>query len=341
MKYIWLMKSYKILLFIIFIGLNSCSNQDSKVKIGFLADTFKVERWNKDRKYFEEKVKNLGGELLVESAEGNAGRQFQLAQKLINKGIKVLVVVATNSNSAAAIVRLAHKNNVKVIAYARLIKNCDLDYFTTFDIEKIGSLQANYVKKFKPKGNYVLINGDKSDISSKFEHQGVLKSLKSSIANGDIHILYDTFIESWSPKDAEQIMKKIIEFANEPIDAVIVGNDGMATGVYEALSEYGLSGKVLLTGLDAEPIALKRILNGDQSMTIYMSIKKFAYTNAELAVQITKNQKINKDFIDTDNGRVKVPTLVLQPQVVDKSNIETTVIAEDYVTMQEIEKSKY
>jgi D-xylose ABC transporter substrate-binding protein len=335
------MNTVKTLILTVIIALSACSTKESKVSIGFLADTFKIARWQKDRQYFEEKVEELGGEVFVESAEGDDDQQLKLAQELIDKGVKVLVVVATNSNSAAAIVRLAHKNNVKVIAYARLINNCDLDYFITFNVEKIGVLQADYLKKLKPTGNYVLINGDKADINAQIEHSGVIKSLKPEIENGNIQILYDGYIEGWAPDNAEHLMRKIIEFGNEPIDAVIVGNDGMATGVYEALSEYGLSGEVLLTGLDAEPIALKRILNGDQTMTVYMSIKKLAYANAELAVQIAKNKKINTDFKLTDNGRIKVPTIVLEPQIVDKNNIEKTVIAENYVTLKDIENSKY
>ncbi len=335
------MKSCKIFLFIILIVFSSCSTQESKISIGFLADTFEIARWQKDRQYFVEKAEELGAKVIVKSANGDDVRQVKLAQELIDEGVKVLVVVATNSNSAAAIVRLAHKNNVKVIGYARLIKNCDLDYFITFDVEKIGSLQADYIKNIKPQGTYVLINGDKADINAQIEHSGVIKSLQTEIESGNIKLLYDAFIEGWSPENAEHLMKKIVEFGNEPIDAVIVGNDGMATGIYEALAEYGLSGEVLLTGLDAEPIALKRILNGDQSMTVYMSIKKLAYANAELAVKIAKNQKINTDFKYTDNGRIKVPTIVLEPQVVDKNNIETTVIAENFVTMQDIEKSSY
>ncbi|MCF6243183.1 MAG: substrate-binding domain-containing protein [Bacteroidales bacterium] len=335
------MNTTKILVLSILITLSACSTHNSNVKIGFLADTFEIARWQKDRQYFEEKVEELGGSVIVKSANGDDAQQLKLAQELIDQGVKVLVVVATNANSAAAIVRLAHKNNVKVIAYARLIKNCDLDYFITFNVEKIGTLQADYVKSLKPRGTYVLINGDKADINAQIEHSGVIKSLQTQIKSGDIKLLYDAFIEGWAPDNAEHLMKKIIEFGNEPIDAIIVGNDGMATGVYEALSEYGLSGEVLLTGLDAEPIALKRILNGDQTMTVYMSIKKLAYANAELAVKIAKNQKIKMDFKFTDNGRVKVPTIVLEPQIVDKSNIETTVIAENYVTMKDIDESSY
>ncbi len=335
------MNTTKVLVFTILIVLSACSTQDSKVSIGFLADTFEIARWQKDREYFVEKVEELGGKVIVKSANGDDARQLKLAQELINNGVKVLVVVATNSNNAAAIVRLAHKNNVKVIAYARLIKNCNLDYFITFNVEKIGSLQAEYIKNIKPRGTYVLINGDKADINAQIEHSGVIESLQTKIEAGDIKLLYDAFIEGWAPDNAEHLMKKIIEFGNEPIEAVIVGNDGMATGVYKALSEYGLNGEVLLTGLDAEPIALKRILNGDQTMTVYMSIKKLAYANAELAVQIAKNEKINTDFKFTDNGRIKVPTIVLEPQIVDKNNIEKTVISENYVTMEDIESSKY
>ena len=138
-------------------------------------------------------------------------------------------------------------------------------------------------------------------------------------------------------------MKKIIEFSDEDIDAVIVGNDGMATGVYETLKEYGMNKKVLLTGLDAEPIALKRILNGDQSMTVYMSIKKLAYAAAELAMQIAKNNKqVNmQNFTTINNGRKDVPAMIIEPQVVDKNNIESTVIKEGFVTMEEIEKIQY
>ena len=329
-----------VLLLISILFLYSCSQQSNKPTIGFLVDTFKIARWQKDKKYFIERVEELGAKVLVKSADGNDAKQLKLAEELINEGINVLVVVATNSNSAAAIVRLAHSRGVKVIAYARMIKNCDLDYFITFNVEKIGKLQADYIKKIKPQGNYVLINGDKADINAVIEHSGVLKSLKPEIEKGSIGILYDAFIDGWSPIDANYMMKKIIEFSNENIDAVIVGNDGMASGVYKAFADYGLSSKVLLTGLDAEPLALKRIINGKQSMTVYMSIKKLAYTNAELAVKLIKNRKLDYDFKKIYNGRVDVPSIILDPQVVDKSNIEATVITDGFVSQKDIDNAK-
>ena len=319
----------------------SCSEQKSNLTVGFLVDSFEVARWQKDKKYFSEKIEELGAKVIVKSANGDEAKQYAQAIELIDQGVKVLVVVASNANTAAAIVREAHKKNVKVIAYARIIKNCDLDYFITFNVEQIGRLQADYIKKNIPNGNYVLINGDKSDLNALKEHNGVMQSLQPEIEKGNINLVYDGYIEGWSPINAEFTMKKVIEFSNEPIDAVIVGNDGMAGGVYEALAEYGLSGSVLITGLDAEAIALKRILNGDQAMTVYMSIKKLAYANAELAVKLVKNEKITEELSFINNGRANIPSIVLEPQAVDKNNIESTVIAEEYVTKEDIENSSY
>ncbi len=330
--------TFFLLIFIFFI---SCTEQKSDLKIGFLVDSFEISRWQKDKKYFIEKVNELGAEVIVKSANGDDAVQYSQALELIEQGVKVLVVVATNTNTAAAIVRDAHKKNVKVIAYARIIKNCDLDYFITINVEKIGELQADYILNKVPNGNYVLINGDKSDINAIIEHNGVMKSLKPQIENGNIKLIFDAYIEAWSPKDAEFTMNKVIELSDEKIDAVIVGNDGMAGGVYSALANYGLSGEVFITGLDAEAIACKRILNGDQAMTVYMSIRKLAYANAELAVTLAKNQEVKEQLSFINNGRIDVPSIVLEPQAVDKSNIESTVVAEDFLTMKEIENSSY
>jgi D-xylose transport system substrate-binding protein len=327
--------------FFLAVFLISCTEQKSNLTIGFLVDSFEVARWQKDKKYFTEKIAELGAEVIVKSAGGDETVQYAQAMELIGQGVKVLVVVASNANTAAAIVREAHKKNVKVIAYARIIKNCELDYFITFNVEKIGIQQADYIQQQIPKGNYVLINGDKLDINAIIEHNGVIKSLQAGIGKGNINLVYDGYIEGWSPRNAAFTMKKVIEFCNEDINAVIVGNDGMAGGVYSALAEYGLSGSVLITGLDAEAVALKRILNGDQAMTVYMSIKKLAYANAELAVRLLKNEKITDELNFINNGRIDVPSIILEPQSVDKNNIKSTVIAEEYLTMEDIENSTY
>ena len=123
------------------------------------------------------------------------------------------------------------------------------------------------------------------------------------------------------------------------VDAFIVANDGMAGGVISVLKEFDLAGKIPVTGLDAEARACKRILNDEQSMSVYMSIKELAYTSADLAMQVASGAKIDYELVGISNGRIDVPSIILDPIAVDKNNIESTVIAEGYLTMSEINAS--
>lgn len=329
----WKILSYIFILLII----SSCAEKKSS-KIGFLIDSFETARWQKDKAYFEERVRLLGGEVISLSAQGDEQLQIKQAEELIDQGVGVLVIVATNTNTAAAIVRKAHSKGIKVIAYARLILACDLDYYISFNVEKIGELQANYVLTKKPTGNFVLINGDKSDINAVKEYTGVERVLRPYIEEKKINLLFTCFIDGWSPKDAAFYSSKILSLSEKNIDAFIVANDGMAESVVDVLNKNNILNKPVITGLDAEASACARILQGDQTMTVYMSIKDIANTAAELAMKIVNKQKIDFKLVEVYNGRKNVPSIILDPVVVDKDNIQSTVIAENYQSMEDIEK---
>jgi ABC-type xylose transport system substrate-binding protein len=55
-----------------------------------------------------------------------------------------------------------------------------------------------------------------------------------------------------------------------------------------------------------------------------------------LAVDVMKKQKSTRDFGQTFNGRHNVPTLYLEPQVVDKSNLIEIITGDGMYTMSEI-----
>ncbi len=293
-------------------------------------ESFSASRWVQDKRFFEQKINELGAEVIVRSSDGNAATQYKQAIELMNEGIDVLVVIASNADNAALIVREAHKREIKVIAYDRLINNCNLDYYIAFDGEYVGALQANYALARKPKGNYVLIAGDRSDNTAVLTRKGQLEALKNDIEDNSISIIYDIYVEAWSPEEAAFEFEKAYQLSNKPIDAVLVGNDGMASGVIKVLEKYNLTGKVIVTGLDAELDACRRILDGTQSMTVYTSIRDIAFSAAELAVTIAQKKKPKNKFISWYNGRVKVPAIMLKPIAVDKENLDEVVIKDNF-----------
>ncbi|MFN8255822.1 MAG: substrate-binding domain-containing protein [Bacteroidales bacterium] len=334
-------KKLIFILFALIIVAIGCKEEEKKVKIGFLMDSFAVARWKRDFSFFEERVKKLGGDVVVKSADGNDLTQLNQAIELLDQEVDILVVVAVNSNTAAAIVREAHKRSVKVIAYARIINNCDLDYYTTFNVEKIGELQANFITSRIPNGRFILINGDIADINAVKEYNGVRKVLDPMVDSKKAKIIYSGFMDSWSGDEAAFTVNEIIGLYGKNFDAIFVANDGMAKNVIEVLRQKNLAGKVLVTGLDAEAGACRMILSGEQSMTVYMSIKQLAYKSAELAMEVARKSSVSEKLGKINNGRNDIPSLMLDPVAVDKDNLETTVIADGFLTMEEIQNSEF
>ena len=76
------------------------------LKIGFLMDSLKVERWQTDLDKFQKRAGELGADVLIETAEGDDELQLQQAQKLLSAGVKSLVLVPHDAEKAVRIVRL-------------------------------------------------------------------------------------------------------------------------------------------------------------------------------------------------------------------------------------------
>ncbi len=314
----------------------SCQPKKIKVKIGFLQPQLQTDRYIKEQKYFIQKIDELGGEALTASAENDDQLQIQQAQELIQKGVKILVVNSVNLNTAAAIVRAAHDKGVKVIAYDRLIRNCDLDYLITFDSKKVGKLMAEYVVRLKPEGKYILLGGDKADLNAVLVKNGQLEVLKPFINSGKIQIVFNIFIEAWSGDNAAQEIKKFLDLSEIKSDVILSSNDAMAIGVIDLLSEYNLQEQILITGQDALLASCRNIIKGYQTMTVYKSVKTLAYKAAELAMKLSNNEKIPDINTTVANGMIEVPAILLDPVSVDKNNMRTTVIADDFHTENEI-----
>ena len=331
-KNISMIRVSKLLLLIVLVI--SCKREGA-VKLGFMVPNFELARYEKDKIYFSAKAKELGAEVFVTNADDDEKKQYDQALELIDKGVDVLVVISVNSNTAAAIVREAHARNVKVIAYERLIQNSDLDYFVAFNGELIGKQMADYALKLKPEGNYVLIGGDKADKNAITVKEGQLNAIQASVASGKIKIIYNVYIEDWKAENARFEFEKVLKLSKYKPDVVLASNDGMASGVIEVLKKNGLAGKVLVTGQDADLSACKKIVEGSQTMTVYKPLKKEGEIAAEIAVKTAKNEPTHTTS-KVFNGRKEVPSVLIDPIVIDKNNIRSTIIADGFHTAKEI-----
>jgi D-xylose transport system substrate-binding protein len=300
-------------------------------------DTLKEERWQRDKALVEQRCKEVGAQCEVLVADGSDATQINQAESFLTKGVDVLSVAPHNGQVAAAIVEAAHKQNVPVISYDRLIRNADVDLYVSHQVVKIGQMQAQYALDHQPKGNYVLIGGSQTDNNALLLTQGQMQVLQPAVDKGDIKIVTTQYAREWLASEALRIMEDALTKNNNDIQAVVASNDGTAGGAISAIPPQ-LVGKILVTGQDASLDAVQRIVEGKQTMTIYKPIQPLAFAAVDSAMKLAKGEKADaKDKIN--NGKLDVPALLFEPMVLDKNNVMQTVIKDGYHKLEDVYKN--
>jgi len=315
----------------------SSAKKGGPVRIGISMDTLKEERWQRDKALFEQRCKEAGAECEIQVANGDDAVQTKQCDNFLTKGVDVLIVAPHNGQIAASIVEAAHRQNVPVISYDRLIRNSDVDLYVAHQVVKIGQMQAQYALDHAPKGNYVLIGGSQTDNNAILLVEGQMSVLQPAVDRGDIKIVAKQYAREWLASEALRIAEDALTKNNNDIQAIVASNDGTAGGAISALPPQ-LIGKVLVTGQDAALDAVQRIVEGKQTMTIYKPIQPLAFSAVDAAIKLAHKEKVDtKDAIN--NGKKDVPSILHQPQILDKSNVMDTVIKDGYHKLEDVYKN--
>jgi D-xylose transport system substrate-binding protein len=285
-----------------------------------------------DRPDFEAKVKDLCSdcEILYSNATQDAAKQQNQADAALTQGADVLVVDAVDAGSAGSIVSKAKAQDVPVVSYDRLITNSDIDYYISYDNTRVGKLQGDtLIKGLKAKGNatgpVVMLAGDPADNNAKLFKQGANTALKS----GGVNIARSFDTPGWSADKAQNEMQQAITaLGNSGFNGVLAANDDLGGGAIAAMKSAGVNPSTRpTTGQDATVAGLQRILTGEQYMTVWKAIKPEAGAAAEIAVALAKGDSVPSGLVNQqiDNGKKKVPSVILTPVAVLKSNVDIVV----------------
>ena len=318
---------------------NSSTNNASgaaNAKIGLLLPDSVTARYEAaDKPYFEAKIKELcsGCTVLYANADGDASKQQQQAESMLTQGVKVLVLDPFDGEAAASIVGEAKAKNIPVISYDRLINSPDLNYYISFDNEKVGQLQAQaLVDKLKkdnvPSGAGILmVNGSPTDNNATLFKKGAHSVIDSS--GYKVLAEYDT--PGWDPAKAQDWVSGQVSQFKDQIKGVYAANDGTGGGAIAAMKAANLSPFPPVTGQDAELAGIQRILAGDQYMTVYKALKPEAEQAATLAIALTKGQKPSEQTTEVATaGGAKIASILLTPVSVTTDNIESTVVKDEF-----------
>lgn len=308
------------------------------VKIALLLPESKTARYESfDRPYFEKRITELGDyEVLYSNADQDAAKQQSQAEAALASGVAVLVLDPVDSAAAVSIVTAANAQGVPVVSYDRLVAGGRLDFYVSFDNERVGVLQGSaLIDKLDADGadgGILVLNGSPTDGNAILFKEGAHSVIDGS--GYDILAEFDT--PDWSPDKAQEwVAGQITQFSGQ-ISGVYAANDGTAGGAIAALKAANVSPLPVVIGQDAELAAIQRIIAGDQYMTIYKAMRAQAELAAEVAVALATGQPVTGET--TMKG---TPTTLLPIVVVTVDNILDTVVADGLYTVDEICTPEY
>lgn len=305
-----------------------------KIVIGFAMDTLVHERWLRDRDIFVAKANELGADVILQIAYSDSREQEKQVQYLLDQNIDVLVLVPHDAVTAADMVKKAKDRGIPVISYDRLVKNANTDLYISFDNIRVGELMGEAAISQTPAGNYLLLNGSDSDNNSSMFREGYASVLQKGIKNGAINIVGETWVKDWLYENALAYMEDIID-KQPKIDAIIAGNDTLASAAIHVLTEKRLAGSVTVVGHDADLDGCQRVVEGTQCATIYKPIDIEATKGAEFAVALAKGQSVRTNDTIFD-GRYEVPFYKIEPILVTKDNMMDTIIKDQFHRMEDV-----
>ncbi len=317
-----------------------------KIKIGFLLKTMQEERYQRDKAAFLARARALDADVIFNSANNDEQSQLSAFENMLSQGARVIVLQPVNTGTAASMVTSAHKAGVKVVGYDSMLLNGPLDAMVMQDSWAVGKLQAEAMvawlkaKYGSVRGNVALIRGQPGDSNANTMSSGVLEVLK---ANPDLRLVADQSHEGWSPDKAMATTENLLTRLGDKVDAVICNNSGMARGVIAALDAQGLASaeKVFVAGSDADLVNIQFVAQGKQAAEIWKKITPLAEGAVDAAVTLARNPQADpRALLKFDrlinNGAVDVPTIVTPVVLVDRGNLDSTIIAGGFYTHQQV-----
>ena len=274
------------------------------VKIGVSFGVGDASRWVSEQQYMENRAAELDVEIEVRLNKTDEPKtQTEDCIEMIDGGIDVLILTPRDVNNVQDILAYAKQHNVPVVDYARAITNEDVVLFVGYDSGRIGQTLGQYLTELVDEGDNVIL---------------------------------ETSVPGWSPDAAKQLVYDAVSANGNSVDAILAPNDKIAGACREALDELGITDPVIITGMDAELDAAKRVVDGKQSVTVYMDLEELATTAVDEACHLARGEAVNANA-DFDNGTENgITANLITGKLVTKENLDKILIDSGYFTREDV-----
>ena len=313
-----------------------------------LPDTVSSARYTEfDAPYLSQALATAGltpSQYSVVNAQGSDATELSDAQEAITKGASVLIMDPLDSGVGASIESYAKSHGVAVIDYDRLTLGGDRSYYVSFNNVQVGTLIGQGFVSCATawhvaKPNVLVMKGAPTDNNATLFAQGYLAVLQPHFADGS-YVNVGEPAGTWDPPTAESEFQQQFT-AHKNINSVLTPNDENAAPIIHYLQTQGVKANTFpVTGQDATLVGLQNILSGFQCGTVYKPI----YLEAQAAVAVAMYVRAGKtppsslvnNTTEDSQEHVAVKSVLLTPEWVTTANMNSTVIADQFVPAQQL-----
>jgi putative multiple sugar transport system substrate-binding protein len=191
--------------------------------------------------------------------------------------------------------------------------------------------------------NIELFGGSPDDNNAYFFYDGAMSVLKPYIDSGRLVVgsgqmgMNKVSTLRWDGATAQARMDNLLSafYSNKKLAAVLSPYDGLSIGILSSLKGVGYgSGDMpmpIVSGQDAEVPSIKSMLRGEQYSTIFKDTRDLAKVTADMVDAALSGKQVQVNDTKTYNNGVKVvPSFLLKPVAVDKSNWEHLLLDSGY-----------
>src|ERR1700733_13146930 len=313
-----------------------------------LPDTVSSARYTEfDAPYLSQALATAGltpSQYSVVNAQGSDATELSDAQEAITKGASILIMDPLDSGVGASIESYAKSHGVAVIDYDRLTLGGDRSYYVSFNNVQVGTLIGQGFVSCATawhvaKPNVLVMKGAPTDNNATLFAQGSLAVPQPHFADGS-YVNVGEPAGTWDPPTAESEFQQQFT-AHKNINSVLTPNDENAAPIIHYLQTQGIKANTFpVTGQDATLVGLQNILSGFQCGTVYKPVYLEAQAAVALAMYVragkTPPSSLVNNTTEDSQEHVAVKSVLLTPEWVTTSNMNSTVIADQFVPAQQL-----
>lgn len=271
----------------------SADGSANGLRMGYLIQTQTTEFMLKVAAGIQDKCDELGIQLTINDADGDPATQVSQAESMIANGMDAIIVSAADADASAPVVEKCQDAGVPVIAVTNVFNDVVPDAFVGSDDTQSANLAVTALcDAIGGKGKIGMLRGFAGQSSEVIRSDATKKLLEEKYP--EVELVVDD-IGNWARDEAMSITENWIQKYGEELNGIFAQNDEMALGACNAIENQGLTGKILVTGIDLIPDSREYLEDGRLTANVFQNGYGQGQQAVEVAVAILQGQPYEKE----------------------------------------------